>query len=129
MGSSALPEDNSKLTREKARLANILKQSKWNCSDNPYLSKWFGKSFIFYENGTILPSNDTNAKLPHHRWAVLDGRTVVGMFGDYMIVFRLNDKVNAMDVLENGNCIDTKAKRHGFVVQSPTVTRALRDGK
>ena len=86
MGSSALPEDNSKLTREKARLANILKQSKWICSDNPNLSKWFGKFFVFHENGTIVPSNDTSAKLPHHRWSILDGRTIVGMFGDYMIV-------------------------------------------
>lgn len=129
MGAPALPEDNSKLNRDKARVANVLRQSKWNCSENPNLSKWFGKSFVFHENGTIVPSSDVSAKLPHHRWAILDSRTVVGMFGDYMIVFRLNEKGNALDVFENGNCIETKAKRHGFVVQSASVTRALRDGK
>ncbi len=129
MGSSELPDDNGKLTRDKARVANILRQSKWNCADNPNLSKWFGRSFVFHENGTVLPSSDTSSKIPNNRWAIIDGRTIVAMFGDYMIVFRLNEKGSSLDVLENGNCIDTKAKRHGFVVQSPSVTRALRDGK
>lgn len=129
MGNLALPEDNSKLAKEKARLASILKQSKWDCSANPNLPKWAGTHLVFHENGTIVPASDQNAKVPHHRWAILDGQTIVGMFGDYQIVFRLNAKANALEVLEIGNVIDATAKRHGYVVQSPAMTRSVRDKK
>lgn len=129
MGVSQLPDDNGKLTRDKARVELILRKSKWNCADNPNLSKWFGKSFVFHESGTVLPSNDISTKIPNNRWAIIDGRTIVAMLGDYMIVFRLNDKGNAMEVLENGNCINTKDVRHGYVVKSPSITSTARDGK
>lgn len=129
MGNRVLPEDNGKLSKEKARLATILKQSKWDCSANPNLPKWAGTHVVFHENSTIVPASDQNAKLPHHRWAILDGQTIVGMLGDYQMIFRLNTKSNALDVLEIGNAIDATAKRHGYVVQSPAMPRSARDKK
>ncbi len=47
MGASQLPDDNGKLTRDKARVELILSKTKWNCADNKNLTKWFGKSFVF----------------------------------------------------------------------------------
>lgn len=123
------PDDSNKLAKDKTRLANILRQSKWNCSSNPNLPKWAGNHLIFHENGTIVPAHDPSAKVPHHRWAILDGKTIVGMFGDYQIIFVLNKEGNALDVLEIGNVIDPKAKRHGYVVQSPSISKSLRDNK
>lgn len=40
MGLPQLPDDNGKLKRDKARVELILRKSKWNCADNPNLSKW-----------------------------------------------------------------------------------------
>lgn len=40
MGLPQLPDDNGKLNRDKARVELILRKSKWNCADNPNLSKW-----------------------------------------------------------------------------------------
>ncbi len=129
MGTPILPDDNNRIFREKARLEGVLARSKWSCANTPNLLRMVGAFLVFHENGTIVSSSNEQAKLPHHRWATLDGRTIVGMFGDYMIVFRLNEKGDALDVYEIGGTSDTKSKRHSYVVQSPPISKSIRDGK
>ncbi len=129
MGMPILPDGNDRLSRERARLESVLARSKWNCTNTPNLLRMVDAFLVFHENGTIVSSSNEQAKLPHHRWATLDGRTIVGMFGDYMIVFRLNEKGDALDVYEIGGTSDTKTTRHSYVVQSQSLAKSIRDGK
>ncbi len=122
MDRPSLPEGD-KLAKEKARLAAILKKSKWNCESHPNFPSWAGKFLVFHENGLMVPAADENLKINHHRWAIFDGRTVVGMLGEFLFLFRLSEKGDAFDVLEIGNCFNTKDKRHPTVVQNPSMPR------
>jgi hypothetical protein len=125
----SLPEEKGKLTKEKVKLAANLSSSKWECSAVTNISKYAGSHIVFHENGTIVPASKPETSNSSIRWAIVDGRTIIGMFGDYQMIFIVRDDGKSMDVLEVGNVIDTKAKRHGYVVASPSITRSPRDRK
>lgn len=127
LGKPEIPEDDKKLSKEKQRLANVLRSSKWNCENHPHFPKWAGKNIIFHENGTVLPASDPNAKMPGHRWAIIDGRNVAALFGDFLIIFRINEKETALDVYELANMMDFNTKRPS--VHSASLARSRRDSK
>ena len=127
LGKPEFPDDDGRLSKEKQRLANVLRNSKWNCENHPHFPKWAGKDIIFHENGTVLPASDPNAKMPGHRWAIIDGRNVAALFGDFLIIFRINEKENALDVYELANMMDFKTKRPS--VHSASLARSRRDSR
>lgn len=127
LGKTELPEDKGKLSKEKQRLANVLRSSKWHCADHPHFPKWAGKHLIFHENGTMVPASDPNAKMPWQRWAIVDGRNIAALLGDFLIIFRINEQENVLEVYELGNMVDFQTKRAS--VKSASLARSQRDAK
>ncbi len=127
LSKTELPEDKGKLSKEKQRLANVLRTSKWHCEDHPHFPKWAGKHLIFHENGTVVPASDPKSNMPGHRWAIIDGRNIATLFGDFLVIFRINEKENALDVYELANMMDFNTKRPS--VHSASLARSPRDAK
>jgi hypothetical protein len=122
-----LPEDKSRLAKDRMKLLNVLRTSKWNCSDHENFPRWAGKFIVFHENGTIVPSVDLDGKWTHHRWAVIDGRHIVALFGNFLMVFRLSDDGNSLIPFEWGPYEDEKAKRGAYKAKS--LWKSVRDAK
>lgn len=127
LGKLELPEEKTKLAKEKQRLANILRASKWNCAKHPHFPKWAGDNLIFHENGTMVPASNPNAKMPNLRWSVIDGRNIAALLGDFLVIFRLNEQENALDVYELASMVDLKTKRAS--VLSASLARSPRDAR
>lgn len=122
-----LPEDRSRLARERMKLLKVLRTSKWNCTNHEHFPKWAGKFIVFHENGTVVPSVDLDAKIPDHRWAMIDGSHIVALFGNSLIVFRMSNDGSELVPFEWGSYEDEKTRRGAYKAKS--LQRSVRDSK
>ena len=122
-----LPEDKSRLARERMKLLKVLKTSKWNCTNHEHFPKWAGKFIVFHENGTVVPSVDLEGNHSGNRWAAIDGKHIVAIFGNNLIVFRLSADGSELVPFEWGSYEDEKTRRGAYKAKS--LQKSVRDAK